>query len=180
MIKSLYPQFQFWSSEGAVWIISDPHFDDLERNLYNWPSTDDYIKSIKPMIGVNDTLVCLGDIGNAKRMEEFNCYRVLVTGNHDAGATTYEKYFHEIYTGPLFIGDRILLSHEPIFGLEDICVNIHGHCHKQSYELVRNHINLTADVMNWELFNLGKEIKKGLLSDTKNYHKITLEKIKNL
>ena len=92
MIKSLYPQFQFWSSEGAVWIISDPHFDDLERDLYNWPSTDDYIKSIKPMIGINDTLVCLGDIGNVKRMEEFNCYRVLVTGNHDVGATTYEKY----------------------------------------------------------------------------------------
>lgn len=179
MIKSLYPQFQFWSIEGSVWIISDPHFDDPARVLYNWPSTDDYIKSIKPMIGVNDTLVCLGDVGNVKRMEEFNCYRVLVTGNHDAGATTYEKYFHEIYKGPLFIADRILLSHEPIFGLEEICVNIHGHVHCETNIYV-NHINLAADNVNFKLFNLGQAIKNGLLSSTKNYHKLTLEKIKNL
>lgn len=35
---------------------------------------------------------------------------------------------YEIYTCPLFIADKILLSHEPVHGLT-WCLNIHGHDH---------------------------------------------------
>ena len=181
MIKSLYPKFQSWAEKGAIWLISDPHFDDPDCKIMDsdWPSPQEYIDNIKPSIGKHDTLICLGDVGDKEYFKKFDCYKVLILGNHDAGASTYIDFFNEIYTGPLFVGDRILLSHEPIYGLEDICVNIHGHVHNAPHR-INNHVNLAADVMNWELFNLGKEIKKGLLSDTKNYHKITLEKIKNL
>lgn len=180
MIKSLYPHFQKWAEHGAIWIISDPHFDDSESKYCNpnWPNAEDYIESIKPFIGKYDTLICLGDVGAAEYFYVFDCYKVLITGNHDSGVSNYTDIFDEVYDGPLFIADRILLSHEPIFGLEDICVNIHGHTHMHPYQLAPNHINLAADVVNWKLFNLGKEIKKGLLSNTKNYHRITIEKAK--
>ena len=179
MIKSLYPQFQRWSEHGAIWIISDPHFDDEDCKIINpdWPSSEEYIKKIKPYISKNDTLICLGDVGNKEYFKRFNCYKVLLTGNHDAGATTYADVFDEVYDGPLFIADRILLSHEPIEGVDKICVNIHGHIHG-GYFIESTRINLAADVIGWAPFNLGIAIRSGLLSNIKNYHRLTLEKIK--
>lgn len=176
MIKSLYPQFQRWAANGAIWIISDPHFDDKDCQNVNpeWPTPEEYIKRIKLYVGKHDTLICLGDVGNKEYFKRFDCYKVLLTGNHDAGATTYTDVFDEIYNGPLFIADRILLSHEPISGLDNICINIHGHIHK-GYFMLGNHLNLAADVVNWQPFNLGVAIKSGLISSTKNYHRLTLE-----
>ena len=180
MIESLYPQFQHWSEYGAVWIISDPHLDDGDGILMNpnWPTTREYIQNLHIKVGKYDTLICLGDVGNPDYFRSFKCYKVLLTGNHDSGVSNYLGIFDEVYEGPLFIADRILLSHEPIYGLEEICINIHGHehCHPTNYY---NHINLAADNVNFEPFNLGKAIKNGLLSTTKNYHKLTLEKIRN-
>lgn len=223
MINSLYPQFQRWSERGSIWIISDPHFDDPDCKYMNpdWPSPEEYIKQIKPNIGKHDTLICLGDVGNPKYFDNFDCYKVLITGNHDLGVSNYLKteefidfvyrdeadyliekfpnyyikdfhglkasvyskigFFDEVYNGPLFIADRILLSHEPIMGLEKMCVNIHGHVHlRERYFNLWNHVNLAADVVEWNAFNLGKAIKDGLLSQVKNYHKLTIEKIKNI
>ena len=222
MIKSLYPKFQSWAAKGAIWIISDPHFDDPDCKIMNpnWPDPETYIKNIKPRIGKNDTLICLGDVGNPKYFNRFNCYKVLITGNHDSGVSNYLKrgqfldflypddakkliqankelyigeehglkvavyvrtgYFDEVYNGPLFIADRILLSHEPIYGLEDICLNIHGHVHNAPVVSDMAHINLAADNIEWAPVNLGMLIKVGVLSDAKNYHYKTLEKIRNL
>jgi hypothetical protein len=53
--------------------------------------------------------------------------KILLLGNHDAKGA-YNGLFNEIYTGPLFIADKILLSHEPVHGLT-WCLNIHGHDH---------------------------------------------------
>ena len=89
--------------------------------------------------------------------------------------------FDEIYTGPLFIADRILLSHEPIYGLEEFCVNIHGHVHNGAYKeynvLSNNytHINMASDVCDFTPIDLGKEIKNGLISNIPNYHRITID-----
>ena len=41
--------------------------------------------------------------------------------------------FKEVYSGPLFISDKILLSHEPVIGLY-YCLNIHSHSHQGQYE----------------------------------------------
>ena len=36
MIESLYKPFQKWSEKGAIWIFSDPHFDDEDLvNVYD-------------------------------------------------------------------------------------------------------------------------------------------------
>lgn len=218
MIKSLYPKFQSWAEKGAIWIISDPHFDDPDCKIMNpnWPDAQDYINQIKPKIGKYDTLICLGDVGNPKYFNRLDCYKVLITGNHDSGVSNYLKggqfldflypddakklvqnnkelyigerhglkvavyartgYFDEVYNGPLFIADRILLSHEPIYGLENICINIHGHVHNAPIVPDEGHINLAADNIGWRPINLGLLIKNGFLSATKNYHKVNLEK----
>lgn len=194
MINSLYDNFKHWSSKGSVWIISDSHFDEAGREFMseNWPDPNQYVKSLNKQIMNTDTLICLGDVGNLDWIKQLRAgYKVLITGNHDKGKSKYKKegriiydngtfiltdngLFDEIYDGPLFIADRILLSHEPIFGLEDFCMNIHGHCHNGQHRY-DGHINLAADVVNWEPLNLGKEIKNGLLSGVKNYHRNTID-----
>ena len=52
-----------------------------------------------------------------------------------------DLHFDEIYTGPLFIAEKILLSHEPVYGLP-WCLDIHGHDHNnvEPYKEGCNHI----------------------------------------
>ena len=176
MIKSLYPLFYKWCEHGSIYIISDTHFDDSDCKYMdpNWITPNEHIKIIKSIVRKSDTLIHLGDVGNASYLDEISGYKVLLTGNHDIKAKV-EDHFNEVYTGPLYISDRILLSHEPIYGVEEFCINIHGHCHGAKYEEYR-HINLASDVANFTVFNLGVEINRGLLSKIPNYHRITIDK----
>lgn len=182
MIKSLYPQFQRWSATGSVYIISDTHFDDSDCKLMNpnWITPQEHMNIIKQKVHKGDTLIHLGDVGNPKYLDELKCYKVLITGNHDV-LSKLQSHFDEIYTGPLFIADRILLSHEPIYGLEDICINLHGHVHNGPLVLYSEncskvtHHNYAADVMQYEVGNLGTLIKNGALSDVENYHRRTID-----
>ena len=84
--------------------------------------------------------------------------RILLLGNHDARGA-YKDLFSEIYAGPLFISDKILLSHEPVYGL-NWCLNIHGHDHSgiEAYKDGCKHINLAANVCGYTPINLGKII----------------------
>lgn len=81
--------------------------------------------------------------------------------------------FDEVYIGPLFIADRLILSHEPIQGLEDFAMNIHGHDHASTFR--HNHVNLASNVYHFRVFNLGASIKGGLLSQVNNIHRITID-----
>jgi len=174
MIRTLYPQFQYWSEKGSVWIMSDPHFDDLDCKIMNqnWINPLEQVEILKKYCKKNDTLILLGDIGNPEYLKDIKSYKVLITGNHDVVAKMRD-YFNEVYTGPLFIADKILLSHEPIYGLEDFCVNIHGHCHNGTS--TETHINLAADVCDYTPISLGEEIKKGIIANVVNYHRLTID-----
>lgn len=177
MIKSLYPIFQSWSSTGSVYIISDTHFDDFDCKYMDpdWITPQEHMEIIKKSVRKNDTLIHLGDVGIAAYLDELKCYKVLITGNHDI-LSKVASHFNEVYTGPLFIADRIVLSHEPIIGLERFALNIHGHDHTPIHELsLPNHINLAANVYNYQVFNLGESIKRGLLSQIDNIHRITID-----
>lgn len=175
MINTLYPIFKHWSAKGSVYIISDTHFDDEETHIMNpnWISPEEHLKIIKSLVHKNDTLIHLGDVGDPKYMEQISGYKCLILGNHDYTATRFKPYFYEVYTGPLFISDKILLSHEPIYGLEEWCVNIHGHCHNG--HSTKTHINLASDVCDYIPVSLGAMIKKGLLANIKNIHRVTID-----
>lgn len=182
MIKSLYPQFQRWSATGSIWIISDTHFEDFDCKLMDpkWITPQEHMARIKEKIFKCDTLIHLGDVGNASYLDELKCYKVLISGNHDV-LSKVASHFDEVYTGPLFIADRILLSHEPIFGLENFCINIHGHQHAgPDFHLSEKcdkitHINLAANVYQYNVLNLGYAIKTGLLKNIENYHRLTID-----
>lgn len=96
-------------------------------------------------------------------------------GNHDK-RKNYTELFDEIYDGPLFISARILLSHEPVYGLP-WCVNIHGHDHSMNDQEPLNgtHVNLAANVCGYRPVNLGKLIKDGLISEIPSIHRFTID-----
>lgn len=115
MIKTLYKPFQHWSEKGSVYLISDTHFDEDDRKLMGYKiSEQDQIYLLNEFCHKNDTLVHLGDVGNPEYMDKLKCHKVLLMGNHDTAPTQMEKYFEEVYTGPLWIAEKIVLSHEPL------------------------------------------------------------------
>ena len=229
MIKSLYKPFQKWSEHGSIWIFSDPHFNDEDlNNAYeDRPSADELVCRINSKVGKYDTLICLGDVGDISYVRHLRGYKVLITGNHDAGATTYErridvvrehcenyteeemlrlvekrfpncdhhitmefcpmssvsraweiridnKLFDEVYDGPLFISPKLLLSHEPIYGM-NFTMNIHGHIHDRAHENDNYHYNVCADCHNYLPLNLNQFLKSGALSNITSLHRLTID-----
>ena len=90
MIKGLYKPFEHWG-ENTCWIISDTHFDDPDL-IYPYPdrpTAAEQVKLINSKVGKNDTLIILGDVGNVEWVKQLRGYKVLVMGNHDAGASNY-------------------------------------------------------------------------------------------
>lgn len=87
----------------------------------------------------------------------------------------YDNYlFDEIYTGPLTISDKIILSHEPIYGF-DFLYNIHGHDHNKYNKGDRTHLNVASNVCGYTPINLGDIIKSGVLSNIKSIHRETID-----
>lgn len=176
MIQSLYKIFQPWSENGSVWIVSDTHFDDVDREAMGYTiSTEEHFQYIIETCHKNDTLIHLGDVGNKEYFKEIKSHKVLILGNHDHNPGYYDGYFDEIYTGPLFIADKLLLSHEPIN--LPFCLNIHGHDHSDWYK-GENCVNVAANVIGYKPVNLGKGIKNGILSNIDSIHRLAIEKQK--
>ena len=179
MIECLYDVFKSWASRGSVYIMSDTHFDDYDCKMMdpNWIEPEKQIEIINKKVFKGDTLIILGDIGDAEWAKKIKARKILITGNHDI-PHLYKDIFDEIYTGPLFIAPKILLSHEPVCGLH-FCVNIHGHDHSGIMRYNDNsgakHINVAANVCGYTPINLKEEIKKGLISGIKDIHRITID-----
>lgn len=183
MIKSLYPLFQKWCEKGSIYIVSDTHFEDVDCKYmdFNWLDPMIHLNVINKRVHKQDTLIHLGDVGNPQYIDKIKVdHKVLLTGNHDK-LSELRDHFDEVFTGPLFIADRILLSHEPIYGLEGICLNIHGHNHSGfMFNYIPkldcySHINLASNVCAYMPYNLGERIKQGDLKNIINYHRKTID-----
>ena len=180
MIDMLYNIFRHWSMTGSVWILSDTHFNDSDCKLMDkdWITPEEQVQRINKLVYRNDTLVLLGDIGDPKYLEQLKVdYKILICGNHDYSCLgKYRDYFNEIYTGPVFIAEKILLSHEPIKGLP-WCLNIHGHDHSNMEGCDDiYHLNLAANVCNYTPVNLNKIIKDGRVSAVTSLNRMTIDK----
>ena len=220
MIKTLYPPFRKWTAKGTLWIYSDPHFSDpdMVELRKNYIGDDEQIARINSKVGKHDTIIFLGDIGNEEMIRKIRGYKVLIMGNHDKGASRYERHrvfegywdkntytkeyvlefmrkkypgwaiqvsdantcwsaaadnelFDEVYEGPLFISEKLVLSHEPIN--LPYAFNIHGHEHRYIHR--DYHLNVCAEHIGYYPINLTKEIKKGLLSGVESIHRITID-----
>ena len=221
MIKSLYSPFQKWTERGTLWVYSDPHFSDpdMKEMRKNYIGDDEQIARINSKVGKNDTIIFLGDIGNEDMIRKIRGYKVLIMGNHDKGASKYERQrvfkgywskdvytkqyvtdfmkerypgwairindadtcwhatadnglFDEVYEGPLFIAEKLILSHEPV--VLPYAYNIHGHEH--NYILRDRHLNVCAEHIGYYPVNLDKEIKRGLFSKVESIHRQTIDR----
>ena len=113
--------------------------------------------------------------GPFKTYEDAKNYKAEFDQDHPSVKTyvASDKLFDEVYEGPLFINDKILLSHEPInlgFG-----INIHGHNHSGPRKVIKNgcaSINMAANVVNYQPERLDKLIEGIKVNDL---HRITID-----
>lgn len=185
----------------------------------NYISDEEQIARINSKVGKHDTIIFLGDIGNEEMIRKVRGYKVLIMGNHDKGASKYERkrvyhgyyyknifskqqvfdsmnkrypdcaiqlidtydrwhatadngLFDEVYEGPLFIAEKLVLSHEPI----DLpfAFNIHGHEH--CYHWREHHLNVCAERIDYYPLNMNKMLKSGLLSEVDSIHRMTIDR----
>ena len=181
MIEQLYEPFRRWSAKGSVFVISDTHFNDFDCKLMDpdWIEPEEHIAILRNAIHRNDTVIHLGDVGSLEIWDNVwkpgkRPHEVLITGNHDVGVKELRRHFDEVYTGPLFVAEKLVLSHEPIHGL-DWCMNVHGHDHAKGHHGDAHHVNLAANVCGWKPMNLGREIQHGLLAKQCGIHRMTID-----
>lgn len=175
MEKGLYDSFaERWYRGGSIWLYSDPHFSDPEMQYIrrNYIGDDEQIKRINSCIGKKDTLIILGDIGDVNQVKKLRGYKVLIMGNHDSGASNYKSFFDEVYEGPLWIADRLLLSHEPIS--LPFALNIHGHDHS-GIERQPNCFNVCAENINYKPVCLKHILASDLRKNIDSIHRITID-----
>ena len=81
--------------------------------------------------------------------------------------------FDEVYEGALIVGEKLILSHEPV----DIpwLYNIHGHVHDRRVKPRKNHLNVCSDVIGYEPVNLTQKLKAGLMSNITTIHRETID-----
>lgn len=165
-----------WAGQ-TVWCISDTHFgdEDIKAGFPNRPTDEELVRRINAKVGRKDTLIVLGDCGNPEFVRQLRGYKVLIAGNHEPGLSAFDEIFDEIYSGALIIGEKIILSHEPIPGIS-WAMNIHGHNHNKNSKNDANHFNVCADVIGYEPINFNQWLKAGYLSKIETLHRKTINK----
>lgn len=222
MLPGIYDSFQHWGEKHqTVWIYADFHFNDneLAGGIKGRPSAEEQVKKINAKCGRRDALICLGDVGDVEYVRQLRAeYKVLIMGNHDAGASNYKrqvvseyysqawtkkdaikdmkkKYpnwkisvskeeaghleiiadnflFDEVYEGALIVGEKLILTHEPV----EIpwLFNVHGHIHDSKHKNDKRHFNVCSDVIDWEPVNFTSFLKSGYASKIQTIHRETI------
>lgn len=82
-----------WERFQTCWIISDLHFNDINKKLYtpSYPTPNEIISIINQYVGKNDVLIILGDIGDLNYIKYLKGYKILIMGNHDIGKNKYKR-----------------------------------------------------------------------------------------
>ena len=82
------------------------------------------------------------------------------------------QLFDEVYEGPVMIGEKLILSHEPV----DVpwAFNIHGHDHAGAKR--KNHLNVCADVIGYIPVNMNQFMKSGAMAHIETIHRDTIDK----
>ena len=87
-------------------------------------------------------------------------------------ATMDNQLCDEVYNGPLVIGPKLILSHEPIE--IDGMFNIHGHVHSLALSTDKD-LNICSMNINYTPVNLNQLMKHGLTSKVDSIHRITID-----
>lgn len=85
------------------------------------------------------------------------------------------KLFDEVYEGALMIGEKLILSHEPIPGIT-WAMNLHGHVHSKYAKTDKYHKNFCSDVIGYKPFHLTNWLQKcGPTAHIDSIHRITID-----
>ena len=82
--------------------------------------------------------------------------------------------FDEIYEGPVMIGEKLILSHEPIKNCPWV-FNLHGHVHDRRAKNDKYHFNCCLNAINYEPINFNKWMKEGHLAPVGTLHRGTID-----
>lgn len=135
--------------------VSDLHFGHkniLKFERWQFADIEEHdqfiIDSINRIVRVTDTLYILGDIGNMEKLAYIHCRKIILLGNHDKRPfKEYEAYAAEVYDKPIYITNRLVLSHHPIPVTQGV-LNVHGHLHG-SYLASMNHFNVSIGLIDY-------------------------------
>ena len=193
-----------WKDCQSCYIISDTHFKDhdLIHAYEDRPNDEELVKLINSKVGREDVLIHLGDVGDINYIHKLKGkIKILICGNHDQGASYYkrqiwkkkfdkEKYSRQealsimkelypncsylVFTGPLMISSKLILSHEPI-DCAGWAFNLHGHIHARSHKNDECHYNVCADCHDYLPLNLNQFLKSGALSKVSSVHRQTID-----
>ena len=88
--------------------------------------------------------------------------------------------FDEVYSGPLWIGEKLVLSHEAIcvesgVTRRPVAFNIHGHDHSGEYYRDDYHLNLVQNLFGYEPLSLSEFIRDGFLKPIKSVHREAID-----
>lgn len=143
---------------------SDPHFS--HKNIIKWgrpqfktiEEHDEFLVSKFEewayKLKHSDKFFVLGDWGNTDFlpiMSNFNCYTILIMGNHDAhkDIDKFKHYFDKVYEYPVFISDKICVSHVPQNVFDDQ-INVYGHLHGNIIDKI-NYVSCCLEVNDYEM-----------------------------
>lgn len=85
------------------------------------------------------------------------------------------RLFDEVYTGPVMISEKLMLSHEPI-NMIPWAFNVHGHVHDRRVQNNGNHFNVCADVIGYEPINFNQWMKQGHMANIVSVHRETIDR----
>lgn len=83
------------------------------------------------------------------------------------------RLFDEVYPGPLWISEKVVLSHEPV-NLPYV-FNIHGHDHSNEFDN-GHHLNVCAEHIDYTPVSLLELFKKGTFKNVDSIHRQTIDK----
>lgn len=166
-------------SEEDPWCISDTHFGHFNIIKYcsrpyasSIEMDEDIISNWNSVVGVDDPLIHLGDVGLCSYdylvsiLNRLNGRKGLLIGNHDIGALKRWKNdknfldvgFDCVEQDSVSVGS-LLFSHRPIYDVGNDIINIHGHIHANLHECHSHGINISVEVMNYMPVRLSKILK---------------------
>lgn len=101
--------------------------------------------------------------------------RYTIESFEDYWAVTADNMlFDAVFEGPLMLGEKLILSHEPV----NIpwAYNLHGHQHNGPLSADNLHRNVALEVNDYKPVNLKTVITSGVLGNIQSLHRITVDK----
>lgn len=118
------------------------------ESIINWERTQfstiqehdaailEFVRQLAKKIKPGDNVYMLGDYGDIDKLWYIDelihvgAHTIFIAGNHDkfADKEKFEQYFDEVYWHPIYLSERLIVSHFPQALWSGQC-NIHGHVH---------------------------------------------------